>query len=563
MIESVEVVIKQPGQADRVIRLQEGATRLGRAEDNEVVLSDVGVSRRHAQVYVSRGEVTVEDLGSGNGTYFNGYRVQSQPVHDGDEIVIDPFVLQFRIRGMDRAPAAQPSRGGGGAPAQLEVVVGTGMAGSAYPITSRGLSIGRSEDRDVVIPDPAASRHHCQITPQGSDYTLRDMGSANGIFVNAVRVRECQLADGDLLRIGNTEMRFVRNDVARSQSAPVPRSNMGRSGWADPAPSYPGPSRGAPSMGGASMSRAPVSRAPVGHTGRAATMVPGQQQGSGPGRLLAIAFAGILAFLGLIAVIVVGGVALYMWASPTSLAEFKAQPPRWRLDLPDGLPSAPVDVLFNEGHAKMKDRDHRAALQDFYRILLAQPGRQDVGKFAFAAGEAMVMDALAKDFDRRLKERKAQDGERDKLLRVAVSRRSNYNSKQKAQLTLRRKYSTDPLVIEQATKGSWTGFPTEQLVALGESAEEATALISAGNYTEAAPLLEEVLEGAKNPSTRTQVLANLKLTQQELARASAEQWTKAVVLEAGEERGEAKEHFKEIASKYPSLPSARAHLERY
>ena len=64
MVESVEVIIKQPGQADRVVRLQEGATRMGRAEDNEVVLSDVGVSRRHAQVYVSRGEVTVEDLGS-------------------------------------------------------------------------------------------------------------------------------------------------------------------------------------------------------------------------------------------------------------------------------------------------------------------------------------------------------------------------------------------------------------------------------------------------------------------------------------------------------------------
>src|SRR5688500_19121204 len=129
-------MIKQPGHADRTVRRPEGATRLGRAEDNEVVLSDVGVSRRHAQVYVSRGEVTVEDLGSGNGTYYNGYRIQSQPVQDGDEIVIDPFVLQFRVRG------AQPQRvnpnagtvplGGGPAqtpPARLEVVVGTGMAG--------------------------------------------------------------------------------------------------------------------------------------------------------------------------------------------------------------------------------------------------------------------------------------------------------------------------------------------------------------------------------------------------------------------------------------------------
>ena len=103
MIESVEIVVRQPGQEDRVVRIHEGATRIGRAEDNEIVLSDVGVSRRHAQIYVGRGEVTVEDLGSGNGTWCNGYKVESQVVHDGDEIVIDPFTLLFRVRGHARS----------------------------------------------------------------------------------------------------------------------------------------------------------------------------------------------------------------------------------------------------------------------------------------------------------------------------------------------------------------------------------------------------------------------------------------------------------------------------
>ena len=206
MVESVEVVIHQPGHPDRVVMLREGASRLGRAEDNEVVLSDVGVSRRHAQIYISSGEVTIEDLGSGNGTYYNGYRVQSQPLQDNDEVVIDPFVITFKITGQAPANTAKSSDS---TPARLEVIVGTGMAGSSYPIQARGLSIGRSEDRDVVIPDPAASRHHCSILLQGDEYVLRDMGSANGIFVNAVRIRDCTLADGDLIRIGNTEMSFT------------------------------------------------------------------------------------------------------------------------------------------------------------------------------------------------------------------------------------------------------------------------------------------------------------------------------------------------------------------
>ena len=84
MIESVEMIIRQPGHPDRVVRLQEGATRLGRSEDCEIVLSDVGVSRRHARLLVARDQVQVEDLGSGNGTYYRGRRVEREVLHDGD-----------------------------------------------------------------------------------------------------------------------------------------------------------------------------------------------------------------------------------------------------------------------------------------------------------------------------------------------------------------------------------------------------------------------------------------------------------------------------------------------
>ena len=545
MSDVVEMVIKQPGQVDRVVRLQDGATRLGRAEDNEVVLSDVGVSRRHAQVYVSRNEVTVEDLGSGNGTYYNGYRVQSQPVTDGDEIVIDPFVLQFRIRGTSsrsappRAPSAPAASPDG---ARLEVVVGTGMAGSVYPITSRGLSIGRSEDRDVVIPDPAASRHHCQITPEGNGYFLRDMGSANGIFVNAVRVRECQLADGDLVRIGNTEMRFVHPGQAGSRP-PGSMPPQSASRW-DAAPSA------APSSG---------------TRGRTASGATGAGNERGSSRLLMIAVAGIIAFVGIIALAIIGIlVVLYFYQSqfPSQPTDFEPEPPRWELELPLGLPKTRVDVLFDEGIEKMKNRDHRGALQDFYRILNAEPGRFGVSKWAFAAGEAMVLDALAKDFERLSKEREALEAERARLLTRATSKRFSYNTQQKAQLALRRKFADDPVVLDVATENGWFQ-PDESFVELRQKSSDATALVGEGEFAEAAPLLLDVLRDSKDPDRRKQALSNLKLANQELARQCREVWTEAVLLEAGGQKGEAKTRFRELAEGYPTLPSSRAHLERY
>jgi pSer/pThr/pTyr-binding forkhead associated (FHA) protein len=212
MIEGVELIIRREGYPDRVETLEEGDTRLGRAQDNEIVLSDVAVSRRHAQISISAYEVHIEDLGSGNGIYYNGHRVNLQVLGNGDEVVIDPFTLIFRLVGEDldtfaNAPDRPSSR------ARLEVITGQGMAGSSYSIRRNGLTIGRSEKRDIVIPDAASSRHHATISMEDGKYMLTDADSANGMFVNNERIRAHELNPGDVIKIGNTELRFVLYDA--------------------------------------------------------------------------------------------------------------------------------------------------------------------------------------------------------------------------------------------------------------------------------------------------------------------------------------------------------------
>jgi len=213
MIEGVELIIRREGYPDRVETLVEGDTRLGRAQDNELVLSDVAVSRRHAQISVSGYEVHIEDIGSGNGIYFNGHRVNLQVLGNGDEVLIDPFTLIFRLVGEDiDALASIPDAPG--SRARLEVITGQGMAGSSYSIRRNGLTIGRSEKRDIVIPDSASSRHHATISIEDGKYVLTDASSANGMFVNDERIRDHELNPGDIIRIGNTELRFVLYDAS-------------------------------------------------------------------------------------------------------------------------------------------------------------------------------------------------------------------------------------------------------------------------------------------------------------------------------------------------------------
>jgi hypothetical protein len=82
---------------NRQTMLLEGANVIGRAPDATIQCEAAGVSRHHARIVVSRGEATLEDLGSKNGTYLHRERVTSARLSDGDEIRLGTARLTFRM----------------------------------------------------------------------------------------------------------------------------------------------------------------------------------------------------------------------------------------------------------------------------------------------------------------------------------------------------------------------------------------------------------------------------------------------------------------------------------
>jgi FHA domain-containing protein len=79
--------------------LEPGSNVLGRGTEADIRLPDTGVSRKHADVQLHGGTVTVQDLGSTNGTLVNGRRVNRQDLADGDVIRIGHSVLVYRQDG--------------------------------------------------------------------------------------------------------------------------------------------------------------------------------------------------------------------------------------------------------------------------------------------------------------------------------------------------------------------------------------------------------------------------------------------------------------------------------
>ena len=95
---------------ERVIPLSEPEVRFGRSGDNQVVLPDYSVSRRHATVRRDGEAWLIEDLGSTNGVQVNGTPIQRRRVHSGDCLKIGVFEILVEDEAREpQSPPADPS----------------------------------------------------------------------------------------------------------------------------------------------------------------------------------------------------------------------------------------------------------------------------------------------------------------------------------------------------------------------------------------------------------------------------------------------------------------------
>lgn len=258
-----------------------GELKIGRQQGNDLVLTEGGVSRQHARVYVEGGTVYVEDGGSQNGTFVDGERIAgptaltpasqvllgdyelklkgggrgtggrraATPAPQDPSTLADAPVKGTRAMPSIRAKATQkgaakpegalakrpsrPQRALGGAEAGASsgpVLKGmTGpWAGKSYPIQGT-LLVGRAPPAAVILDDDSVSRRHAEVKREGSAVLARDLGSANGTLLNGELLGEefVDLQAGDVLQFGVVEMTFEASDTPSRRpgaaGAPPPR----------------------------------------------------------------------------------------------------------------------------------------------------------------------------------------------------------------------------------------------------------------------------------------------------------------------------------------------------
>lgn len=183
------LVIRVLGQAPYEVALTEPVVTVGRAPSNTLVLASPYVSAHHGRLEGAGGQWQYVDLGSTNGTFLNGQRVQSAVLRHGDIL---------RIGDLQGNSASLTFMLG-----DSRVLQGPQNIGSLTLETQGALILGRDPQAHIPLQAPIVSWHHASITAGVQGVVLSDLNSTNGTFVNGQRLQRPQLLrEGDVVQIG-------------------------------------------------------------------------------------------------------------------------------------------------------------------------------------------------------------------------------------------------------------------------------------------------------------------------------------------------------------------------
>ncbi|GMU44408.1 MAG: FHA domain-containing protein [Xanthomonadales bacterium] len=203
--------ISFPGGERQDFLAEHGPVRVGSAADNDIVLpagKQVRAYHLELQMEPRRGvSLSVSDRAAV--VHVNGRPVREKAIlRLGDTISVGSVRLVMRpdVDRNEKPPKPAPDGDGQHRYAPPRVVL-RGVSGNHFGkvVPLRGKTvIGRGSDCDIILNESEMSRRHALIENTGDGLFLRDLGSANGTFVNGTPVRDTVLKPGDQLAFDQT-----------------------------------------------------------------------------------------------------------------------------------------------------------------------------------------------------------------------------------------------------------------------------------------------------------------------------------------------------------------------
>ncbi|MGI9293390.1 MAG: FHA domain-containing protein [Pseudomonadales bacterium] len=220
-------------------------TVIGRSSECDLTIDSELLSRRHAEISIENGQLRIVDLGSSNGTFLNGVKIEEANAGPGDELRFDKQTFIIVGPGNAAPPLNTDENDNTVMRAQVEdnTVIGAApqdpnatlvmsledhatelIATPQVPsslveqtnflheprISLQGLfcQIGRGQDNDIVLSDSSVSKKHAQLAFNNDQWVITDLNSSNGVLINDQRVDDATLQNCDMVKLGRLEFLF-------------------------------------------------------------------------------------------------------------------------------------------------------------------------------------------------------------------------------------------------------------------------------------------------------------------------------------------------------------------
>jgi pSer/pThr/pTyr-binding forkhead associated (FHA) protein len=224
--------------------LVEPMISIGRSATNDLVVDDAYVVEKHIEVHVSHEKLTLKNLQPSKPVKVNGKDVPlTCPLHEDDEITIGDIVLvvidpkrESKIATVEAANSTQlrPLPAAATGTGWALKANHTALANRVFPLKDLTV-VGRAAECDICLSTAHLSRRHAQLQVVDGALYVKDLGSANGTFLNGKQVMEARVKRGDELRFDALIFGVMgpADELAKTSVRATPPSSQGISSDAE------------------------------------------------------------------------------------------------------------------------------------------------------------------------------------------------------------------------------------------------------------------------------------------------------------------------------------------
>jgi len=225
-----EIIVKYDDKVIERIVTEKKRISIGRTTDNDIVLENRGVSRKHALIEFNNNAAVVIDNESLNGTFVNNRKITEEVLRNDDLITIGKYSLiyhtetsqdqntasnfdgtmvlntkkQKKLLENDRVERTMLNKYGG------SLLIGEENTDfSEFPIDRDVVTIGKAKFVHVKAKGWLLSGIQAKIVHENNSYNLVNLGRKGKTKVNGEEISNYVLKNGDLITVGNSTFKFV------------------------------------------------------------------------------------------------------------------------------------------------------------------------------------------------------------------------------------------------------------------------------------------------------------------------------------------------------------------